>query len=678
MDEKPKRWNIDKAKLAQPEIAKMHARYDAARSQMTLRTAHHELYGLLAKNKSIHEWSVRKGKTKYFSEGSTQYILRKVLANTIQRVPDGELVTQYDKASREHVLLQYLFENKVMTSEIDGMDMMANLTKAFKMSFIYAFAPVRTGFEKDYDDDARIKFSLEQWSDVFVNPDCTDICRPEVVYHRHYMSKDDVLALLNDEGNIIDHTYNEDVVRCIIDEEMFTSKDYRSEAMADKMKGATSMQSIMLVTEYRRGEREFVTFFPALNAEFRRVPNYDPRKGIPWNFLVLEPDADFPIGISQVEFLLADQQFNDLFQTSAYKNLLLAMEPPIMVAGWETNPSSYRFEPRKIWNLGNNPNQVKVEPVKIDNSILGNWAQTREAVAAAMVRNLNVADGDIAKDAGAGYSKTAPGVEQQTMEKTVNINQYQKRVESFFQQWACQALRMYVNSMHGEHRLTVDEDTRRRLYDIGEVDLVDGNKVIVDFDELSSDMLEFKVRAGSLVQKKEEQELERLTEMVQPFIQNLNGWSEENRKVIENDVLLPIAMRMLELSDTDISNSLAGSLSTQIAKNMMAEMQAQLDGQQMQMDGMQQQINATQQALPLEAQEQLAQEPLAGSPVPNPLEGAPDVAPAVPMGDMGSLAGSPMPPMAGDQMAMGDQMAPEEDWEPAGQQVNLFDDMMMI
>lgn len=657
-----KRWNIDKKSLASKEITKMHARYDIARSQMMRRTNHHELYGLLAKNKSIHEWSVRRGKTKYFSEGSTQYILRKVLANTIQRVPDGELTTQYDHASKEHVFLQYIFDNKVMTSEIDGIDMMSNLTKAFKMSFIYAFAPVRTGFERDYDDDARIKFSLEQWSDVFVNPDCTDICRPTVVYHRQYMSKDDVLALLNDEGNVIDPTYNEDVIRCIIDEDMFTARDWHSEQMADKMKGATSMQSIMLVTEYRRGAREFVTFFPALNAEFRRVPNYDPRRGIPWNFLVLEPDMDFPLGVSQVEFLLADQQFNDLFQTSAYKNLLLAMEPPIMVAGWETNPSSYRFEPRKIWNLGNNPNQVKVEPVKIDNAVLSNWTTTREAVAAAMVRNLNVADGEIAKDAGVGYSKTAPGVEQQNMEKTININQYQKRVEGFMQEWAVQALRMYVNSMHGEHRLTVDEETRRRLYDIGAEDCVDGDKVIIDFDELSSDMLEFKVRAGSLVQKKEEQELDRLTAMVQPFIQNLNGWSDENRKVIENDVLLPVAMRMLELSDTDISHSLAESLSTQIAKNMMADMQAQIDQQQMQMDGMQQQIDATQQALPQESQEQLAQEPIAGSPVPTPQEN-PDIAAAPlpsPEGGMETLAGSPMPPDGGSDM-MGDQVTSFED-----------------
>ena len=616
MATKCKKWDIDKDSLKSKEITKMYARYNAAKSQMSRRTYHHELYGLLAKNKSIHEWSVKKGNTKYFSEGSTQYILRKVLADTIQRVPDGELTTQYDKASKEHIFLQYLFENKIMVSEIEGMDMMANLTKAFKMSFIYAFAPVRTGFINDYDNDARVHFSLEQWSDVFINPDCTDICRPEVVYHRSYMTKDDVLALLDDNGNIKDSTYNEDVVRCIIDEDMFSSKEYESEPMADKMKGSTSLQSLMLITEYRRGAKEFVTFVPSLRAEFRRVPNYDPRKGIPWNFLVLEPDADFPIGVSQVEFLLADQQFNDLFQTSAYKNLLLAMEPPIMVSGWETNPSSYKYEPRKIWNLGNNPNQVKVEPVKIENSILSNWTTTREAVAAAMVRNLNVADGTVAKDAGVSYSKTAPGVEQQVAEKTININQYQKRVEGFMQEWAVQALRMYVNSMHGVHALTVDEATRRRLYDIGEIDCLDGDKILIDFSELSANMLEFKVRTGSLIQKKEEQELERLTAMVQPFIQNLNGWSEANRAVIENDVLLPCARRMLELSDTDISQTLAGSLTEQITKNMEAKMQSQLDAQQAQINGIQGELAATQQAMPTQSQEQLAQGPFAEEPVP--------------------------------------------------------------
>lgn len=661
---KEKKWNIELDAIKSNNVTKMHERFDAAKSQMENRTNRHELYGLIAKNKSIHEYVYTKGKSKqkYFSEGSTQYILRKVLADTIQRVPDGELTTQYDKLSKENIILQYLFDNKVMESEYEGVDMMSNLTKAFKMSFIYAFAPVRTGFEKDFDEDVRIKFSLEQWSDVFINPDCTDICRPEVVYFRQYMTKDDVLALLDDNGNILDSTFNEDTVKYVIDEDMFSAKQARSEKMGDALKGATAVNSLMIITEYRRGADEFVSFVPGIDAEFRKVPNYDPRKGIPWNFLVLEPDPDFPIGVSQVEFLLADQQFNDLFQTSAYKNLLLAMEPPIMVGGWETNPSSYKYEPRKIWNLGNNPNNVKVEPVKVDNAVLSGWTSTREAVASAMVRNLNVSDGTIAKDSGVGtFSKTAPGVEEQVNQKTININQYQKRVETFMQQWAIQALRMYINSMKGIHTLTVDEETRRRLFDIGEQSLIDGDKITIDFSELSADMLSFKVRAGSLIQRKEDQELEKLSTMVQPFVQNLNGWSESNRMVIENDILLPVAQRMVELSDTDLANTLSESLSTQIAKNMMADMQNQIDGQQQEINQLQQSMATTQQALPPEAQEQLAQEPIAGSPVPM-SEDEPVVAPAQPMEAGGSFAeSSPLP---------------EEEF--AGQQVNNIEDLLTI
>ena len=661
---KEKRWNVEKESLKTIEACKVMAQFQTAKTQMQQRTRNHELYGLIAKNKSIQEYfgGRRTKQHKYFSEGSTQYILRKTLADTIQRVPDGELETQYDKASKEHIFTRYIFENKVIASEFEGIDMMSNLTNAFKMSFMYAFAPVRTGFEKDYDDDVRIGFNLEQWSDVFVNADCKDIRRPEVVYFRQYLSKDDVEGLLDSNGSVRDATYNEDTIHYILDEDMFTVRMAESEKLADELKGATSIQSITLITEYRRGASEFVTFVPGLDAEFRRVPNYDPRKGIPWNFLVLEPDPDFPLGVSQVEFLLADQQFNDMFQTSAYKNLLLGMEPPIMVSGWETNPSSYRFEPRKIWNLGNNPNQVKVEPVKIDNSILSGWATTRESIAASMLRNLNVMDGTIASDSHVtSYSKTAPGVQQQQENKSITVNQYQKRVEDFFSQWAVQALRMYINAMNGVHKLTVDEETRRRLFDIGEIDCIDGNKIEIDFSELSSDMLEFKVRAGSLVQRKEDQELEKLTTMMQPIIQNLNGWSEQNRAVIENDILLPVTMRMIELSDTDLASSLSESLSSQIAKNMMADMQAQVDGQQMQINDLQGQMAATQQALPPESQEQLAQAPNMGMPAPNPLEAMPEGAPA---------------PMESGEASPSLPALPEE--ELPGQQVDSFDEMLTI
>lgn len=653
-DEKDYKWNIDLDSIKSPTCNKYEADFQAAESQMRQRTYHHELYGLLAKNKSIHTWGATKGKTTTFSEGSTQYIMRKTLSDTIQRVPDGELTTQYDKASEQHIWTEFIFNEKVMWSEFEGIDMMSNFTNAFKMAFIYAFAPVRTGFEIDYDEDYRISFNLENWADVFINPDCKDIRRPEVVWFRQYMSKAEVEALIDSEGTVLDSTYKEDTIKYVLDHDLFSAKRWESEKLADKLKGSTSIASLTLVTKYERGQKEFITYVPEINAEFRRTKNYDPRKGIPWNFLVLETDSDFPLGVSQVEFLLSDQQFNDLFQTSAYKNLLLAMEPPVMVGGWETNPTSYVFEPRKIWNLGNNPNQVKVDPVKIDNAVLSGWLSTREGVAAGMLRSLNVADTTIAKDAGAGFSKTPQGVEAQEKTKTLNINQYQKRFEYFINDWANQAIHMYINAMGGEHEITVTETTRRKLFDIGREDLINGDKVKIDFDDLSTSMLSYKVRTGSLVQRQEEHEREALAEIVQPFIQNLNGWSEENRKVIENEVLLPAAKRMLELSDTDIGQTLADSLNTQLAKLMMQELESQVSEQNMQIQQQGEQIANLQQAVsPQDNQAQLAQ----GMPAPNMTDGVPAPVQQMPIGGELSPGSAPTP----IEETAGEQVLPTED-----------------
>ena len=660
------KYNIELEAIQDPKYVEMDSEFSRAMVQMRQRTYRYEVYGLLAKNKNIHEfYNKKKYAGNSFSEGSTQYILRKSLANTIQRVPDGELETQFDKASRQHIATEYLFNNKVLYSEIEGLDMLSNLTNTFKMGFTYGFAPIRTGFEKDFDNDARISYNIENWSDVFPDADCKDIRHPQVVYHRSYMSKAEVKALLDENGNIIDSTYNEDTVKYVLDHELFSAKYWESEKQQDKLKGSTALSSLRLLTKYERGADEFVTYVPEIKAVFRTVPNYDPRKGIPWNFFVLEPDPDFPFGLSQIEFLLADQQFQDLFQTSAYKNLLLAMEPPIMVSGWETNPASYVFEPRKIWNLGNNPNQVKVEPVRIDNAVLSNFLTTREGVASGMLRQLNVMDGTVASDAGVpGYSGTPQGVEAQQRTKEVSINQYQKRVEYFFAEWSNQALRMYINAMKGKHWLTVDETTRRRMFDIDMLDYIKGDKILIDFDELSTDLLNFKVRTGSLVERKEDQERKALQDMVQPFVQNLNGWSEENKAIIENEVLLPAAKRLLELSDADINQTIAESLGTQIAKLAMKNMEQDIASQQQQLSQQGEKIDALSQALPPEVQEQLAQ---GQTPVPDE-EGIPASASSTVEGDGGGSSPS-LPPTPEDGIMLKNPVN-------AGQQVTSASDLL--
>ena len=135
------------------------------------RTTGFEFFAKIAKNMSLFE-KVRKDE---WSEGSTQTIMRKIRSQTLQRVPDGEIVTPFEKNSIEQAIVDFLFKHKILTSEYDGKDMLKNLWKAFNASYTYGPACVRTGFEKDLDGDPRVSWTLIPYGDVIPSPDCKDI-----------------------------------------------------------------------------------------------------------------------------------------------------------------------------------------------------------------------------------------------------------------------------------------------------------------------------------------------------------------------------------------------------------------------------------------------------------------------------------------------------------------------
>jgi hypothetical protein len=283
--------------------------------------------------------------------------------------------------------------------------------------------------------------------------------------------------------------------------------------------------------------------------------------------------------------------------------------------------------------------------------VLSSWLVTREGIAAGMMRQLNAVDGTLAKDSGVtGFSGTPQGVEAQMATKEVNINAYQKRIEYFFAEWSNKALRMYLNAMGGVHDLTVDEETRRKLFDISAMDIIKGNKITIDFDALSTDVLKFQTRSGSLILKKEDQERAGLQATLQPLVQNLMGWSEQNKAVIENEVIIPITKRLLELSDTDISKTLGNTLGQHMAKMVMQAVEAEQAAQQAQID----EIAARQAALE--------------NPVPTPpAQGEAPAPGALPLGP-GMEGTSPSSP------SMPDLPTPE----PAGQQMKRPADLLTM
>jgi hypothetical protein len=589
------KWDIDKMDIDNKDAKKINKKFNEAYTKMKTRTLRFDEYSKIAHNLSL----VEDDDQTIFSEGSAQSIIRKIISQTIQRVPDGTIYSPYDKNSWEQVVLEYIFRSKVLLSEFRNKDMHKNLIKTFKQSLIYGFSAVRVGFKNDIDGDVRITYNKIHWNDIYPDPDCGAIEDSEWYIIRDWLSKSDVEALLDDEGDVIDNTYNVDTVRYLIDNKVNIGSEYDSNSTYDKRRGTLRTNSVEIRTFYKRGADEFMTVIPSVNAVLRTVKNYDPRKDVPILFLIPDPDDEFPLGVSQIEQILGKQQYADVLQAAAIKSTLLAMQPPMSVFG-TIEPSSISFEPRALWMMGNNPNS-RLEPYPINTSMIELSGQTIEQNSAGMMRNLNTVDATVASDAKIpSYPGSNNGQTNAAADKTITVNTYQKRVEYFFSDFADVALKTYINSLSGEQTITVDEETRRKINDIrnknkSDSPPIDGDKLTIDFTLLKAQQLSFEMRTGSLTNTKREDDLAHIERAMIANTQQM-GNAQNYRQEFEQ-IQLMLYTRFLELMDIDMSQTTADVILDKEAVSQINQAMMQTAHNTAELDKLRQQHQMLEQAV---------------------------------------------------------------------------------
>ncbi len=346
-----KKWNIKAESLKDEELGrKMDDFWKRGYSVHQHRTHSFELLSKFSHNQSLHTVTGRQT----FSEGSTQAIKRKIRAQTLQRVPDGDIITQFDKNSIEQAQIEAIFEEKILVSEFDNKNMYKNLWRTWNLSYDFGFGAVLSGFERDVDGDSRTSYRLIGFNDIIPNPDCDYIEEAEWYIIRRYIPRSELENLIDDEGNCIDPTYNEDMVKYLVENQIKTGIDWRSSKQADKGKGVTPIESVEVRTLYNRGDDEFVTYVPQVRGWLRKTKNYDPRKDVPIHFMVLEPDYEYPYGCPIVLWTLGYQQAADVSLFSYIETILLALNPPIRAYG-NLKPGKIQMKPRAWWAMGTNP-----------------------------------------------------------------------------------------------------------------------------------------------------------------------------------------------------------------------------------------------------------------------------------------------------------------------------------
>jgi hypothetical protein len=122
--------------------------------------------------------------------------------------------------------------------------------------------------------------------------------------------------------------------------------------------------------------------------------------------------------------------------------------------------------------------------------------------------------------AGNGMSATPQGVEAQTTVVDINLNNFQKAVESFFSHYCSYAMTIYFQEMKAVKSVEVTAETRQAMVDAGldPKNLIVDGRVDLDFEDLA---IQYFVRCvpGSLVELEDEKQLRILNELFIPLSQ---------------------------------------------------------------------------------------------------------------------------------------------------------------
>lgn len=506
------------------------------------------------------------------SSGETAGLVRRMARTMVQHTPNVEIVCKYDDDSLQGILAKYVLDAKVIGDTQYSNDMQQNLFASVKTSITTGFDCVIPILLQQPDGSWYMKYDTIHYRDVFPEPGVKDVREAPEVFVRRYMTRGQLLQIVRDQVpgwdiaalRLLLKTYSKPPTR---QRESNPHQDTKRKVVAEGYE---------LITWYNSYGENFLTFCPLTKLLLRIERNKHPLKWHPVHFLVLEKDAQHPLGKSQVELLLGRQEFQDLMHNGAMKLWYRNINPTVL--GFGTTNSIPNLSPGK-YNVISNPN-ARVEPFEVNTQTLLQYPTLAANNLGSMVNLVGAPDQQMAISAGQGMSATPQGVDAQQMTVDITTNNYQKAIESFFSHYCSYALTVYFQELKGVQKLTLTADARKRLVDSAtRVDPVTGDVSNVIQDELDKTKdgtidfdfegmaIDYWVRCvpGSLVELEDEKQLRILQNLFVPLSQAMPAIAQtQDQQLLANAAatMIYIMEKSIELSGSSSSRDLKALMST--------------------------------------------------------------------------------------------------------------------
>ena len=499
------------------------------------------------------------------SSGDIAGMVRRVARNVVQNTPNVEVVCEFDDDSPKGIFARHILKTKIIGDDINSNEMQQNLFASVVSSFTLGFQAVVPVLCQKADKTWAMEYDTIHYRDFVPEPGVKDARKAPEVFIRRYLTKGELHQLIRTQAEGWDIA----ALKALC-ETRVPPRQRESVSHQDK-KHHTIPDGYEIITWYSTSGDPFLTFDAGQKLLLRIERNTDPLKRIPVQMLVLEKDAQQPLGKSQISLVYGRQEFQDLMLNGAMKLWYKNINPTLLGYGTGLNGIP-NMSPGKYVPIPN-PN-ARVEPFETNTQTLLQYNAIAQANTGSMINLVGAADQQMAASAGGGMSATPQGVEAQEAMVDITTNNYQKAVENFFSLYCSYALTVYFQEMKGAGQVKPSADTRRALIKAGvpadEFD--DEGNMKLDMSDMA---VVYNVRCvpGSLVELEDEKQLRILQEIFVPLSQAMPALAATG----DQAMLKNAAMTMQYILGKTIE--LSGSASSKDIKNVFDNgMTPQLQG----------------------------------------------------------------------------------------------------
>lgn len=420
-------------------------------------------------------------------------LVRSIPRNSLQQLPVLSVTINGTKNSIPALLATYLLKKTAFNEDTFGKGLLSTLQIGAEQALTHGYAPFMVATGQMYNDFGTT-MRLLHYTDTSPEPGIQDHNETGFDYVIANLTPSRVRKILEKARNNPDTTWNVPALEQVLQStpRAKSYSIYESDARRNSA-GDEAGPTYMFVTRYPVGEpfAPIATFCPEVTEAPLRVMKSRSRWGYPRvQYLVIDPAALIPFGISRVRLASPNQNLMNIYLGNIAAMLLLNSKPPILKRGRFIKPVT--LEQGVVWEtLDQN---ATAELKTLDNGALGSFGTFAQQFAG-QIQNImggqTLTVGPGAK--GSAFGKTAPGEKRSQDYMDVSTNQITKILENFLRQYGLVALDTLLSEQEGEDHIIVDDDTMNAINQLRPGTIGDDHKILIQWERFYEAIEEWSV-----------------------------------------------------------------------------------------------------------------------------------------------------------------------------------------